>query len=79
MIEVVECKGDAKAYEMLKLAQATNKDIALVDAKQRLKEYPEVFEVVLSEYNFLQAVDKMKKAIADSKKANYFGGSLCKN
>lgn len=79
MIEVVECRGDAKVYEMLKMIQAEDKDIALIDARQRLKEYPDIFESVLSEYNFLQVIDNLKKAIDDSKKVDYFGGRLCKN
>lgn len=79
MIEVVECKGDAKVYEMLKMIQADDKDIALIDARQRLREHPDIFEAVLSEYNFLQVIDNLNKAIADSKKVDYFGGRLCKN
>lgn len=79
MIEVVECKGDANVYEMLKMIQAEDKDIALIDARQRLREHPDIFESVLIEYTFSQGIAKMKKIIADSKKVDYFGGRLCKN
>lgn len=79
MIEVVECKGDAKVYEMLKMVQADDKDIALIDARQRLREHQDIFESVLIEYIFSQGIAKMKKLIADSKKVDYFGGRLCKN
>lgn len=79
MIEVVECKGDAKVYEMLKMIQAADKDIALIDARQRLREHPDIFESVLIEYIFSQGIAKMKKIIANSKKVDYFGGRLCKN
>ena len=79
MIEVVECKGDAKVYEMLKMIQAADKDIALIDARQRLREHPDIFESVLIEYIFSQGIAEMKKIIANSKKVDYFGGRLCKN